>query len=111
MDNRCELVFLKNDIKCGAIPQIDFIERRPLPCDFRDTLQNRGPAVGEVIYNNRVIAHGNKSDNSMASDIAGSTGDKDYGLRGFYKTSHGVHPFLVFALYVFILYHSPRNLI
>jgi len=47
----------------------------------------------------------------MASDIAGSTGDKDYGLRGFYKTSHGVHPFLVFALYVFILYHSPRNLI
>ncbi len=30
MDNRRELVFLKNGIKGGAIPQINFIERRPL---------------------------------------------------------------------------------
>jgi hypothetical protein len=104
-------VFLKNGIKGGTIPQVDFIERRPLPRDFRDTLQNRGLAVGEIIDNNGVVASGNESNNGMTSNISGSTGDKDYGLRGFYKTSHGVHPFLVFALYVLIPYHSSHNLI
>jgi hypothetical protein len=77
VDNCRELVFLKNGIKGGAIPQINFIERRPLPRDFHNTFHNAGLAVGEVIYNNGVEAGNNKSNNGMAPDIAGSTGHKD----------------------------------
>jgi hypothetical protein len=81
-------VFLKNGIKGGAIPKIDFIERRPLSRDFHDTLQNRGLAIGEVIYNNGVIACGNESDNCMTSDIAGSTGNKHAVLGMLFVTVH-----------------------
>ena len=82
MDDGRDLVFLKNSIKGDAIPQIDFIKRRPLPRDLRDTFQNGGLAVREVIYNNWVIARYNEGNNGMTSDIAGSTGDKNRRVRG-----------------------------
>ena len=77
MNNCCDLMFLKNLIKGGAILYVDFIERRPLAGDFRNTFQNRGPAVCEVIYNNRMIACGSEGDNGMAPNVAGSTGNEN----------------------------------
>ena len=37
----------------------DFIERRPLPCNFLDTFQNGDLAVGEVIDNNGFVTRDN----------------------------------------------------
>ena len=52
MDDGSDWMFMKYFIKGGAVPQIYFVKKRFLFCNFGDSFQNGCLAVGKVIYNN-----------------------------------------------------------
>mgnify|MGYP007116401609 CR=1 FL=1 len=77
MDDRVDLLFLKDLAQMFFIPKVILIKGGFPSGKLLDALHSHGLAVAEVIHNDHLMALLKQDNTGVAADISGAAGDKD----------------------------------